>query len=57
MSEGIIIAIIGGVAAIIAAIIGVAFKKKGADKSDNSHHNQIFNGDNNRGYQDNSVRK
>ena len=32
MSEGIIIAIIGGVAAIIAAIIGVAFKKKGKDK-------------------------
>jgi len=53
MSERIIIAIIGGVAAIVAAIIGVAFRKKGIDKVDNSHHNQY--GDNN--YQDNSVRK
>jgi hypothetical protein len=53
MSEGIIIAIIGGVAAIFAAIIGVAFKKKGTDKVDNSHHNQYGNGN----FQDNSTRK
>jgi biopolymer transport protein ExbB/TolQ len=47
MSEGIAIAIIAGVFGIIAAIIGVVFKKKGTDKTDNSHHNQNVSGDNN----------
>jgi hypothetical protein len=51
MSEGIIIAIIGGVAAIIVAIISIAFKKKGTDKTDNSHHNFNQNGNNNTGFQ------
>jgi hypothetical protein len=51
MSEGVIIAIIGGVAVIIAAIIGVVSKKKGADKTDNSHHNFNQNGNGNTGFQ------
>lgn len=47
MSEGIIIAIITGGLGLIGVVIGVAFKKKGKEKSESGHHNLTVNGDNN----------
>jgi hypothetical protein len=54
MSEGIIIAIIGGATAIIVAIIRVASKRKSNEQADNSHHNFTQNGNGNTGIQINN---